>query len=289
MIEKAYAKINLSLNVKSKRDDGYHDLESIMLPIELHDTIDISIDKTQRDDFVVCDDFSIKITKYNLVHKIIEAARKEFGFTEKFSVNIHKNIFLQAGLGGGSADAGAVLRAVLKLLKIKATKEQLIKLSIDIGSDVPWAVFSRPAILTKKGEVLEFLDHVAPFYILLVKPVEGLSTPDVFSAADSMEDDLIHGDIKKVLEAYLNNDLDELEKNIFNTLEKPAINLLPEIQKVINDLRDDGFRCVMMSGAGSCVFGFTTSKKILKIAEKKYSLLGYQVEATKFLENKVEL
>lgn len=289
MIEKAYAKINLSLNVKSKRDDGYHDLESIMLPIELHDTIDISIDKTQRDDFVVCDDFSIKITKYNLVHKIIEAARKEFGFTEKFSVNIHKNIFLQAGLGGGSADAGAVLRAVLKLLKIKATKEQLIKLSIDIGSDVPWAVFSRPAILTKKGEVLEFLDHVAPFYILLVKPVEGLSTLDVFSAADSMEDDLIHGDIKKVLEAYLNNDLDELEKNIFNTLEKPAINLLPEIQKVINDLRDDGFRCVMMSGAGSCVFGFTTSKKILKIAEKKYSLLGYQVEATKFLENKVEL
>lgn len=288
MIEKAYAKINLSLNVKSKREDGYHDLESIMLPIELHDTIDISIDKTQRDDFVVCDDFSIKITKYNLVHRIIEAARKEFGFTEKFSVNMHKNIFLQAGLGGGSADAGAVLRAVLKLLKIKATKEQLIKLSIDIGSDVPRAVFSRPAILSQKGEVLEFLDHVAPFYILLVKPVEGLSTPDVFSAADAIQEELEHGDIKKVLEAYLNNDLDELEKTMFNTLQKPAIKLLPEVEKVINNLREDGFRCVMMSGAGSCVFGFTTSKKVWKAAEKKYSLLGYQVEATKFLEDKVK-
>lgn len=288
MIEKAYAKINLSLNVKSKRVDGYHDLESIMLPIELHDTIDISIDKTQRDDFVVCDDFSIKITKYNLVHRIIEAARKEFGFTEKFSVNMHKNIFLQAGLGGGSADAGAVLRAVLKLLKIKATKEQLIKLSIDIGSDVPRAVFSRPAILSQKGEVLEFLDHVAPFYILLVKPVEGLSTPDVFSAADAMQEELEHGDIKKVLEAYLNNDLNELEKTMFNTLQKPAIKLLPEVEKVINNLKEDGFRCVMMSGAGSCVFGFTTSKKVRKTAEKKYSLLGYQVEATKFLEDKVK-
>ena len=87
----------------------------------------------------------------------------------------------------------------IKLLKIKATKEQLIKLSIDIGSDVPRAVFSRPAILSQKGEVLEFLDHVAPFYILLVKPVEGLSTPDVFSAADAMQEELEHGDIKKVL------------------------------------------------------------------------------------------
>ena len=286
MIEKAYAKINLSLNIKDKREDGYHDLESIMLPIELHDTIDISIEKSQKDDFVVCDDYSVKITKYNLVHRIIDAARKEFGFAEKLSVNIHKNIFLQAGLGGGSADAGAVLRAILKLFKIKVTKEQLIKIGIEIGSDVPWAIFSEPAVLRKKGEVLEFFDHVAPFYILLVKPVDGLSTPEVFAESDKMENELVHGNIDEVLKAYKENDMEGLEKTIFNTLQKPAIALLPEVENVINQLENDGFNCVMMSGAGSCVFGFTTNKKLLKASEKKYALLGYQVEATKFLSEK---
>ena len=80
--------------------------------------------------------------------------------------------------------------------------------------------------------------------------------------------------------------MEGLEKTIFNTLQKPAIALLPEVEHVINQLKNDGFNCVMMSGAGSCVFGFTTNKKLLKASEKKYALLGYQVEATKFLREK---
>ncbi len=286
MIEKAYAKINLSLDIKSKRDDGYHDLESIMLPIEVHDTVDISIDKNSRDDHVIIDDFSIKVTKYNLVHRIIDAAREEFGFTEKFTVSIHKNIFLQAGLGGGSADAGAVLRAICKLLKINPTEEQLINIGISIGSDVPWAIFNKPTILKKKGEVLEFFDHAASVYILLVKPKEGLSTQDVFAECDSDETNLVHGNIDEVLKAYLADDIDKLDKIIFNTLQNPAIRLLPDVQTVIDELKEDGFKCVMMSGAGSCCFGFTTDKTLLKKCEKKYYLKGYQVEATKFLKTK---
>ncbi len=289
MIERAYAKINLSLNVKSKREDGYHDLESIMLPITLHDSVDITVEKNACDDHVVIDDFSIKVSKYNLVHQVIDAARKEFSFNEKFNVSIHKNIFLQAGLGGGSADAGAVLRAICKLLKITPTKEQLINIGINIGSDIPWATFSRPAILRKKGDDLEFFDHVAPFQILLVKPKEGLSTQDVFHQADADTENLVHGNIEEVYAAYLNNDLERLDKIIFNSLQEPAISLLPEVETVINMLKNDGFDCVMMSGAGSCVFGLTNSKLLIKTCEKKYYQLGYQVEVTSFLNpNKIK-
>lgn len=286
MIEKAYAKINLSLDIKSKREDGYHNLESIMLPIEVHDTVDISIDKNSKDDHVIIDDFSIKVTKYNLVHRIIDAAREEFGFTEKFAVSIHKNIFLQAGLGGGSADAGAVLRAICKLLKIKPTEEQLIRIGINIGSDVPWAIFNKPTILKSKGEDLEFFEHAAPIYILLVKPKEGLSTQDVFAECDSSET-LVHGNIDEVYKAYLANDFEKLDKIVFNTLQNPAINLLPEVKTVIDELRNDGFICTMMSGAGSCCFGFTKDKALLRKCEKKYYLKGYQVESTKFLGAKL--
>lgn len=283
MIEKANAKINLSLDIKNLRDDGYHNLETIMLPLEMHDSLEVQIlPPHATDDFVTCDDYSLKITKYNLVHRIIDEAREKWGFREHFLINIHKNIFLQAGLGGGSADAGAALRAVIKLLKIKPKKQDLIDIGIAIGSDVPWAIFNSPTLLKRKGEVLEFFDHVAPFYVLLVKPFDGLSTKEVFEVADKCED-ISHGDINKIKELYINDDLEGLGKAVFNSLENPAIELLPSISNVIESLIDDGFECVRMSGSGSCVFALTNNKKLWKRAEKKYTLDHYQVCATKFL------
>ena len=283
MVEKANAKINLSLDIKNLRDDGYHNLETIMLPLEMHDTLEVQIlPSNATDDFVTCDDFSLKITKYNLVHRIIDEAREKWGFNEHFLINIHKNIFLQAGLGGGSADAGAALRAVLKLLKINATKQDLIDIGIAIGSDVPWAIFNCPTLLRRKGDVLEFFDHVAPFYVLLVKPFDGLSTKEVFETADRC-DDIDHGDINLVKELYEKDDLEGLGKAVFNSLENPASEILPEIQEIIESLKDDGFECVMMSGSGSCIFALTNDKKLWKRCEKKYTLDHYQVCATKFL------
>ena len=283
MVEKANAKINLSLDIKNLRDDGYHNLETIMLPLEMHDTLEVQIlPPNATDDFVTCDDFSLKITKYNLVHRIIDEARERRGFSEHFLINIHKNIFLQAGLGGGSADAGAALRAVLKLLKINATKQDLIDIGIAIGSDVPWAIFNCPTLLKRKGDVLEFFDHVAPFFVLLVKPFDGLSTKEVFETADRC-DDIDHGDINLVKELYEKDDLEGLGKAVFNSLENPASEILPEIQEIIESLKDDGFECVMMSGSGSCIFALTNDKKLWKRCEKKYTLDHYQVCATKFL------
>lgn len=286
MIVRAHAKINLSLDIKDKRDDGYHNLESIMLPIELHDSLEVTINKIgTNDDYVTCDDYSLKITKYNLVHKMIDAAREKYGFTDRFIVNIHKNIFLQAGLGGGSADAGAALRAILKLEGINPTEEELIDLGIKIGSDVPWAIFDKPTLLKRKGDVLEFFDHVAPFYILLVKPLDGCLTQQVFKTADEQES-VVHGDINLIKDLYLKNDIERLGKNVFNSLQESAISLIPDIKNVIDQLKNDQFECVLMSGSGSCVFALTNNKKLWKKSELKYAKLGYQVCATKFYNGK---
>ena len=120
MIEKAHAKINLGLNVLDKRSDGYHNLETIMLPLELHDTLDISLlPFTSSDDFVTCDEYSLKITKYNLCHKAIDVMRKRYQFDRKLSIEIHKNIFVQSGLGGGSADAAATIRGIINYMLTK--------------------------------------------------------------------------------------------------------------------------------------------------------------------------
>ena len=284
MIEKANAKINLSLNVKGKLDDGYHDLETIMLPLELHDSLEISkLPSYSTDDYVTCDDCSLKITKYNLVHLIIDAAREKFGFKDHFIVSIHKNIFLQGGLGGGSADEGAALRAILQILNIKPTQEDLIEIGIKIGSDIPWAIFNKPTLLKRKGEILEFYDHVAPFHVFLVKPQEGLSTKAVFNTADTFSR-LEHGDINKVKELYENDDLIGLGKVCFNSLETPAISMLPEIASIISSLKEDGFECVRMTGSGSTVFALTNNKKLIKNAWKKYVNLGYDVEMTNFIK-----
>ena len=92
MVEKAYSKINITLDVKDLRDDGYHNIESVILPLEFHDTLEVSIlPKSTPDDFVVCDDFSLRIAKYNLVHKTIDLCRAKWGFKERLNVNIHKN------------------------------------------------------------------------------------------------------------------------------------------------------------------------------------------------------
>ncbi len=281
MIEKAYAKINLSLNVFSKRDDGYHNLKMIMVPLELHDSLEISI-LNSPDDYITCDDFSLAINKYNLCHKMIDLAREKWGFKEHFRIHIHKNIFLQAGLGGGSADAAATLRGIVKILKIKTTEEELIEMASSIGSDVPWAMYNEPSIVESKGEILKPFENKNKYVVLLVKPKQGLSTQLVFHKCDELGYEP-KDNIEEVKDALVNKDLEYLSKVVNNSLEEAAFELLPEVKTIKESLINDGMPLVMMTGAGSTVFALTNNIKQAKIMLVKYSKKGYEVELTKML------
>ncbi len=283
MIEKAHAKINLSLNCLGLREDGYHDIESIVLPIELHDTLVISLlPKTTPDDFVVCDDFSLKISKYNLVHKMIDICREKWKFSQHLSIEIHKNIFLQAGLGGGSADAAAALRGIIRLFKLSPSEEEIKEICNLAGSDVLVQFFNRPAIVKGRGDNITFIEVPKAYYVLLVKSIYGSSTQQVFEEANN--NDLIHGDINNVLKLFLEEDLITLGKNVFNSLYKPASILQEKIIDTYNDVNKYGFEVVSMTGSGSTIFAISNDIKLLKKAEKELYFKGYHTELTKLIK-----
>ena len=278
---RSYAKINLCLNITGKREDGFHELDMIMLPISLHDSLIVSKLSKSIDNFVTVDDFSIGSFKYNLATFAIDKLQSVYHFDEKFRILIHKVIPIQAGLGGGSSNAACTMKAVNTLLNLGATEEQLMEYGKELGADIPFFVKCKPARCRGIGEIIDPIEIKNNYYVLLVKPEMGCSTREVYQAADTM--DLAVCDMDKVLKALAEGDDDLLAESIANSLQAPAISLVPTIQGIIDELKDSGLKIVQMTGSGSAVFALSTDKKLLKKVLKKFEN-KYQVELAKVLK-----
>ena len=184
---RSYAKINLCLNITGKREDGFHELDMVMLPISLHDSLVIDKLNKSPDNFVTVDDFSIGTFNYNLATFSIDKLRSIYHFDEKFRILIHKVIPIQAGLGGGSSNAACSLKAVNEILNLGASDEELMEIGKTLGCDIPFFVKCKPARCKGLGEILEPIEIKNNYYVLLVKPEAGCSTREVYLAADSMD------------------------------------------------------------------------------------------------------
>lgn len=279
---RSYAKINISLAVKGKREDGYHELDSIMLPLELHDSLLISVLKNATDNFVTVDDFSTGNIKYNLATFAIDKLASVYHFNQKFRIFIHKVIPIQAGLGGGSSNAAFTMLAVNKMLKLNISNEEMINIGKELGADIPFFINCVPQRAKGIGEILSPINVKNNYYCIIVKPHEGLSTADVFAKADSMN--LVVKDIDVVQKALEEGDDELLAQSLFNSLEAPAISILPEIQTIKDELKSLGIKICQMSGSGSSVFGLSQDKKLIN---KVRDLLEdkYIVEVTKIKKN----
>lgn len=278
---KSPAKINICLNVVGKRKDGYHELDMVILPLELHDSILFTELRNARDHFVTIDDYSLKLFQYNIATATIEKMQSVYHFSQKFRITIHKNIPMQSGLGGGSSNAGTVINAVNQYCKLNMSDEDKIKIATGLGADVPFFVFNKPARCRGIGEKLDSINIKNDYYVLLVKPEDGCSTQRVYEVSDTM--DLPTGDVSKVIEALETGDDNLLAKSIFNALEEPAISLVPEIQVIKNKLLVSGLKVVQMTGSGSAVFALSTDKKLIKSVAKSLEN-QYLVEVTKVLK-----
>ena len=278
---KSYAKINISLRVVSKRKDGYHELDSLMLPIELHDSIIISTLKESSDNFVTVDDFSNGLIHYNLASSGIDALAKKYGFKTKFRVYIHKVIPMQAGLGGGSSNAAFTMKAVNNMLKLNASDEELSELAAPLGADIPFFIKCQPSRAKGIGEILEPLEIKNNYYCLIVKPTSGCSTKEVFAIADKSEYKPV--DIDTVVKSLKEGDDDLLAETMGNSLEEAAISLVPEIAQIKEFLKSLGLKIVMMSGSGSAVFALSTDSSLIKKAAKQLED-KYTVEVTKIIK-----
>ena len=278
---RSFAKINISLNITKKRDDGFHELDSVMLPISLHDSLVISKLVNANDNFVTVDDFSMGTFSYNLATFSIEKLQSIYRFDDKFRILIHKVIPIQAGLGGGSSNAAFTMKAVNSMLKLGATDEELIDIAKSLGCDIPFFIKCKPARVQGVGEILTPITVKNNYYVLLVKPEAGCSTKEIYELSDTM--DLKVCNIDNVIKALEEGDDALLADNISNALQEPAIKSVPSIQAIIDELHGFGLKMVQVTGSGSAVFALSTDKILLKNILKKLDD-KYEVELAKVIK-----
>ena len=284
--EKSYAKINIALNITKIREDGYHELDMIMVPLKLHDSVQISELKGKKDNFVVMDDFSIKLGHTNIAEVALRTVLTKAGVdNKKFLVFIHKLIPVQAGMGGGSSNAAATMKVTNTFLKLNISQEELLEMSKPIGSDVPFFIECKPARCKGKGEKLEPITIKNDYHVLIVKPEDGCSTKEVYAKFDE-HPHYNAADINNVIKALEEGDDDLLEKSMGNSLQVVASELVPEIKVIIDKLKAKGLRLVMMTGSGSSVFALSTDKKLMKRIAKEIEQENpnYYVELTEVLK-----
>lgn len=194
-----------------------------------------------------------------------------------------KHIPSQAGLAGGSADGAAVIKAMNRLFKLHMSYEDMVELTKDIGSDIPFCIYNRLAVVKGKGEQFEFIHSSFNTNFLLVKPSRGVSTKRSFNALDMST--ALHPDINKMKSALIHEDYQGVVETLGNTLEEPSINFVPEIENIKKEMLELGFDGALMSGSGSCVFGMTNDEEILLRGYKHFKESYYFVRTTKLLSH----
>lgn len=266
---KSYAKINLSLKITGRREDGYHDLEMINLPIDLHDVIEIDMNPQYADTYVTCDDLRLMSLRSNLVTRAVDRMRAEFGFKQNFVIHIHKEIPFAAGLGGGSSNAAVTMVALNKMLKLGASKEKLAEIGKELGSDIPFFIDPHPCYVEGIGEKMTPINVKHDYFCLIVKPSKGLSTKDVYEACDNFPREKI--DTKKAIEGLANGDEALIAENKGNDLAAAAISMAPEIQDILDKMKSIGLQIYGMTGSGSSCYCLTTNQRMIREAERAFA------------------
>lgn len=277
---RAYAKINLALDVVRKREDGYHDLEMVMAPIELHDLIYIEeIDKGIE---ITSNNYKMPTDERNIMYKVAKILIDRYQINKGVKIHIYKHIPTQAGLAGGSADGAAILKAMNRMFHLHLSYKTLAEIGKEVGADIPFCVYQRMAVVRGIGEKLEFINSDFDCYMLLVKPKKGVSTAKSFKALDIPH--AIHPDITSMKEGIESNDYDKVISSLGNTLEAPSVNLVPQIEEIKKDLMNWGFDGALMSGSGSCVFGLTKDKEKVDLSYNYFKNKYYFVRKSKILK-----
>jgi 4-diphosphocytidyl-2-C-methyl-D-erythritol kinase len=274
----APAKINLFLEVKNRRPDGYHNIESIMHTVSLYDRITIETAATLS---LVCDRPGLPVDEKNLAMKAAGVLRKRLGIAGGARITLEKRIPMGAGLGGGSSDAATVLKGLLRLWKTDLPEKELVCLAKELGADVPFFLYGGTAVARGIGEKIEMLEKVPPACFVLVNPGFGVATPWVYRNLHfPLTKKQKINRIKRLLQQKKPSEL--WGSRFFNRLEEVVFPAYPEIRQIKNILSESG--CMsLMSGSGSTVFGLTSSKKTgdaIKARLKKYKWGVWVVQST---------
>ncbi|MCX8056801.1 MAG: 4-(cytidine 5'-diphospho)-2-C-methyl-D-erythritol kinase [Ignavibacteria bacterium] len=244
----SHAKINLGLNIISKREDGYHNIETIFYPIELNDVLEFTI----TDNFSIqCNDLSIPTDEKNLIYKARNILSDFIGKELNVKVALEKNIPSFAGLGGGSSNAATTLIALNEIFDLKLTQFDLLELASKIGSDVPFFILNQPAFAEGRGEILTPLPKLKLNYkILVIVPEVKVSTAWAYSNFKKSNKKI---DLRLI---QTKDDFEHYKDLITNDFETIVFSEFPQIKMIKDQLIKFGAIFSLLSGSGSAVYGF---------------------------------
>lgn len=274
LYEGAYAKLNLTLDVLGKREDGYHDIKSIMQTISLRDDIQIDLG-TGKPWMIHCDKEDVPTDETNLCWKAAKAFFDTIGQDpDGLEIFITKRIPMQAGLGGGSADAAAVLRALNRHYNMPLSLLALAELGSTVGSDVPFCVLCGTAVVEGRGERIRKLPDMPECIFVVCKPNFSVSTPELYAAIDDKQI-AKRPDSGAMESAILAGDLDAIAHTVCNVFDPIVTEAHPELNYIKSIMNTYGGVGYQMTGSGSAVYGivgnFENAAVICNMLRDNYS------------------
>ena len=259
---RAYAKVNLGLDIIGRREDGYHLVRMVMQQIGLYDVL--TFEKTAEpgirlklaEDCTIPDIDEMPLDDRNLIVRAAKAVLEKYDIRCGVSITLEKHIPMAAGMAGGSTDCAAALTGVAELFGTGSTPEELAELGVRLGADVPYCLMGGTALAEGIGEKLSRLQDLPECQFIIIKPSFGVSTKEVYTAYDSQApEEVIHPDIDGMVDALKEGDLSGVTDRLGNVLEPVTVARFPEITRIEECLRKVGITATIMTGSGPTVFG----------------------------------
>lgn len=262
----SYGKINLGLDVLYKREDGYHEINTIMQQISLKDTL--TIEENKDDIILQCNKSDLPLDSTNLVYKAWEKLKEKTNIKRGIKITIDKQIPIAAGLAGGSSNAATVLKALNFLWELGLKEEELMSIGVEIGADVPYCIMGGTAYAEGIGEKLTPLKAFKEKSILLVNPGIGVSTEYVYKNLKLEKSPRVN--MKKIILDIEMDNIKSLGENIKNVMEEVVIKEHPIIKQIKKEMKEYGALGALMSGSGPTVFGLFDDKDKANYCKDKF-------------------
>ncbi len=280
---KAYAKINLGLDVVRRLENGYHEVKMVMQTVGIYDVLDFQ--RTDGGIVITTDSGELPTDENNLIYKAAKLMMEKYHINEGVKIHLEKHIPIAAGMAGGSTDAAAALKGMNRLFDLGCSLKDLMELGVKIGADVPYCVMGGTALAEGIGEKLTPLAPAPDCYVLVAKPDINVSTKYVYEHLDAQEISR-HPDIDGMVEAIAEESLQGILDRMENVLETVTVKAYPVIQTIKDRMKELGAINSLMSGSGPTVFGIFVEKDMARRAYDKLEeeQLAKQIFLTEFCE-----
>ena len=263
---KAYAKINLGLDVVRRLENGYHEVKMVMQTVGIYDVLDF--ERTDGGIVITTDSGELPTDENNLIYKAAKLMMETYPISGGVKIHLEKHIPIAAGMAGGSTDAAATLKGMNRLFDLGCTLKDLMELGVKIGADVPYCVMGGTALAEGIGEKLTPLAPAPDCYVLVAKPDINVSTKYVYEHLDAQEI-VKHPDIAGMVEAIAEESLQGILDRMENVLETVTVSAYPVIQTIKDRMKELGAINSLMSGSGPTVFGIFVEKDMARRAYDK--------------------